>query len=342
MASRLPLPHHITPALTQLRKGAGSLFVDGFFNTISRLGKLHPLASPAKHDVEVIRDLRYGPLPAHRLDVWRPADTSKPRPVALYVHGGGFRILSKDTHWIMALLLARHGYVVFTINYRLAPKHPFPAAVQDVALALPFVLDHAKEYGGDPKRLVLAGESAGGNLVTALTRLLVAPHPLPWTRPVYDAGVVPLAVLPACGMLQVTDSERLRTRKPHMRTFVADRIAEVSHAYLGAAATDSTALSPELRDLADPLLWLEDVVAGRLPKPERPLPPMHALVGTADPLLDDTRRLVGALQALGVQSEAAYYPGEVHAFHAFIHRPAAQKAWKAQLAFLDRVVGVVK
>ena len=49
----------------------------------------------------------------------------------LYVHGGGFRILSKDTHWIMGLAFARRGFLVFNIGYRLAPKHPFPAAIAD-------------------------------------------------------------------------------------------------------------------------------------------------------------------------------------------------------------------
>lgn len=330
---------HWSKSLLELRRGAGSLFVDGFFNGISRLGQLHPLASPDRHGVEVIRNLHYGPLPAHRLDVWRPKDQSAPRPVVLYIHGGGFRILSKDTHWIMALLLARHGYVVFSINYRLAPKHPFPAALQDAALALPYVLDHARQLGGDPSRLVLAGESAGGNLVTALTRLLLAPHPAPWTKPVYATGVVPVAVMPACGMLHVSEYERLHRRKPHMRAFVADRIAEVSRAYLGEAASRPELLPPDLRELADPLLWFESLAAGQGPALQRAIPPMHALVGTADPLLDDTRRLHKALQQLGVDSEAAYYPGEVHAFHAFIHRPAARKAWQAQLAFLDRVVG---
>ena len=97
----------------------GAFVVDNFFRIASRAGRLHPHARPARHHVEVIRDIPYlegSKLPEHRLDVWRPTDKKGPFPVLLYVHGGGFRILSKDTHWIMALAFARRGFVVFNIN----------------------------------------------------------------------------------------------------------------------------------------------------------------------------------------------------------------------------------
>ena len=53
----------------------------------------------------------------HRLDLYRPIERTGLLPVVFYIHGGGFRILSKDTHWIMALMFARHGYLVYNINY---------------------------------------------------------------------------------------------------------------------------------------------------------------------------------------------------------------------------------
>src|SRR5690606_38779221 len=121
-----------------------------------------------RHGVEVIRNVRYGgsDIDAHLLDVYRPRRVDGPLPVVLYVHGGGFRILSKDTHWLMGLAFARRGYLVFNINYRLAPDHPYPAAVEDCAEAYAWLQSNAHEWGGDPSQLVLAGESAGGNLVT--------------------------------------------------------------------------------------------------------------------------------------------------------------------------------
>src|SRR5207244_6728579 len=129
-------------------------------------GRLHPLASPDRHRVELLRDLPYLPsgLGAHRLDVYRPTWLTGPLPVVLYLHGGGFRILSKDSHWIMALAFARRGFVVANVNYRLAPTHRYPAAVEDACAAYRWVSQNARAHGGDPDRLILAGDSAGANL----------------------------------------------------------------------------------------------------------------------------------------------------------------------------------
>ncbi|GAB4197438.1 MAG: hypothetical protein OHK0013_05620 [Sandaracinaceae bacterium] len=308
--------------------------VDGFFRTAATVGKLHPRARPEHHGVEIVRDVRYAPgsSTAHLLDVYRPRghQPGELRPALLYVHGGGFRILSKDTHWVMGLAFARRGYVVFSINYRLAPAHPFPAAVQDCAAAYAWVAEHARAWGGDPERLVLAGESAGANLVTSLAVSACFERPEEHARRVAETGVVPRAVLPACGLLQVSDPGRFSRRKPGLRRVVADRIEEVSHAYLGPLDHPSHYGSPEL-DLADPLVLLE-----RADPPARPLPPFFAPCGTADPLLDDTRRLAAALRARHVPVQDVYYPGEVHAFHAFVFRAQAKKCWADTFAFLDR------
>ena len=117
--------------------------------------------------IEVIRDVSYcdSGKHAHLLDVFRP-ESASPLPIVLYVHGGGFSMLSKDTHHFMAMAFARRGYLVFNVNYRLAPKHPYPAALEDVSLAYRWTVEHAAEFGGDTSRLVLAGESAGANVET--------------------------------------------------------------------------------------------------------------------------------------------------------------------------------
>jgi acetyl esterase len=89
-------------------------------------------------------------------------------------------------------------------------------------------------------------------------------------------------------------------------------------------------------ELADPLRVLEDAAAGRRGGFDRPLPAFFAPVGTRDPLLDDTRRLARALDALDVPNEAQYYRGGIHAFHAFVWDPVARRCWRDALAFLDR------
>jgi acetyl esterase len=310
--------------IARLRRRAGAAIVDNFFRGISAAGRLHPRARPHRHSVEVIPDVAYvddGTV-EHRLDVYRPTNRSGPFPTVLYIHGGGFRILSKDTHWIMALAFARRGYQVFNINYRLAPRHRFPAAVEDACLAYAWLAENARAWDVDPSRVVLAGESAGANLVTSLAVAASFAHDEPFTRAVHDSELRPRVVLPYCGILQVSDAERFWRRKPKMSTFLRDRIVEVAESYLGGTET---------HPLADPLLFLESNAA-----PVRPLPPFFATVGTADPLLDDTRRLKAALDRRGVHCEARYYVGEVHAFHALVFRPNARRCWQHTFDFLDR------
>lgn len=312
--------------LARARRRAGGKAIHAFFHGLSAAGRLHPASNPARHDVEVLRDIAYRDtgLAAHRLDIWRPTTPFEgPRPTVLYVHGGGFRILSKETHWMMALAFARKGYVVANIDYRLVPESPFPAAVEDTFAAWEWVLDHIAEYGGDPSRVVVAGESAGANLVTALTIATCFERPEPWAQDVFARGEVPIAALPACGILDVSHPERFENIPMHR--IVRDRVGEVCGGYLRGSVPSLS------RDLADPLVFLESDA-----EPVRPLPPFFAPVGTSDPLLDDGRRLKAALDARGVENEVPEYEGEHHAFHAFVWRENARKCWDDTYAFLER------
>src|SRR4051794_20942480 len=85
-----------------LRRRIGAAVTDGFFAGAAGSARLLPISHPRVHGVEVIRDLPYtdSGLGDHTLDVYRPRQRSGPLPVVLYIHGGGFRILSKDTHWV--------------------------------------------------------------------------------------------------------------------------------------------------------------------------------------------------------------------------------------------------
>ncbi|MCC6746905.1 MAG: alpha/beta hydrolase [Deltaproteobacteria bacterium] len=314
-----------------LRQRAGAVVVSNFFKVGARAMRAMPRRRPHPYGVDVVRDVPYlstGRV-EHLLDIYRPVGAPRPAPVVFYVHGGGFRILSKDSHWMMAEAFAQKGYLVFNVNYRLAPKHPYPAAIEDCAAALVWVAKNAAACEGDLGRLVLAGESAGANLVTALAVILAYPRPEPWAQELFATGLRPRAVLPNCGMLQVSDPERFRRRKPRMRAWVFDRLAEVPEGYLRGVDPSR----PGGHDLADPLLVLEGSDA-----PAHPLPPFFAAVGTRDPLLDDTRRLKVALDAHGVPCETRYYPGELHAFHALVVTAAAKQCWQDQFDFLDRHV----
>jgi acetyl esterase len=299
---------------------------EAFFHGVSSLARLHPLARPEAHGVEVEYDVPYRDSRSrwHTLDVYRPVHRPGPWPVVFYVHGGAFQLLSKDTHWVMGLTFARFGYLVVNISYRLAPKHPFPAALDDVCHAWTWLARDIERLGGDPRRVAMAGESAGGNLVTALALATATRREEPFARMAYDAGLVPRAVLPFCAMLEVSRPHRFRERRPIPR-WVHEMLRDTSASYLQHRDHGDTLA------LADPLVALEN-----RPRFDRPLPPFFAAVGTRDPLLDDTRRLQKALADLGVGCEARYYPGGVHAFHAFVFEPTARRCWRDALAFLER------
>jgi acetyl esterase len=299
--------------------------VDGFFSTLSRLGRALPSANPNRHGVEVIADLPYGPHgDANLLDIWR-APEAEGLPVVLYIHGGGFRSLSKDSHWIMALALSRRGYLVLSINYRLSPEHAYPAHIQDVCAAWLWALEHVAEYGGDPSRMILAGESAGANLAMALTVACCYPREEPWARAVFDAGVVPKAIAPACGLFQVSDTQRYK-RAGLTNCFTQAVLSDCEDCYLPEEAQRA---SP---GLADPVCIIEQEA------PSRPLPPAFLPVGGIDPLRADNHRMSEALLARGVETQERVYPGEPHAFHAFVFRKQARQCWVEMLEFLGERV----
>lgn len=311
-------------ARAALRRRIGGVAIDGSLHSLSRLGKLHPAARQLHAGVEITRDVPYRDTGRreHTLDIYRPPPGVPSRSTLIYVHGGGFRILSKDTHWMMGLGFAQQGHTVFSINYRLAPAHVFPAAVEDTFAAVEWIADHAHEWGARSDRIVLAGESAGANLICGVIIAACYARQDPAARRLYDRELPIVAALPACGLLQVSDPERFRRRKPALPPWLEDRIVEVSSAYLGGARGG----------FADPLLVFEQET------PDRPLPPMLAIAGTRDPILDDTRRLGHAITALGGRCDVSIHPGGVHAFHAVFWRDPGRAAWTAQLDFLDALV----
>jgi acetyl esterase len=287
-----------------------------------------PDAQPRRFGLSLERDVVYGPTDRteHKLDVYAPASRAAgPLPVVMYVHGGAFAMLSKETHRVMAFAIASRGYVTFNVNYRLGPRHLYPAPLEDVATALLWVRAHAAEYGGDPERIVIAGESAGGNLVTALAVMSAYPRPEPFARAIYEARVPLRAVIATYPILDLSDVPRMmQSRK--LPGWAKTLTLDAAVSYLGAHYAEAIDRAP----LASPLLLLEHG------QPSRPLPPFFVSCGTRDPLLAHARRLDAALERLGVDHELCISPGEIHGFDAMLWRPAARAKWKAAHAFLAR------
>lgn len=115
----------------------------------------------------VIKDITYGEAPRQKLDIYKPVRTKKDPllPVHVFVHGGAWKMGNKNQHSGMGDFYAARGVILVAVNYRLFPKDPHPAQVEDVAAALRWVHDHIAEHGGDRNRLVLSGHSAGAHLV---------------------------------------------------------------------------------------------------------------------------------------------------------------------------------
>lgn len=127
------------------------------------------LAAPSPvSEVEVRRDLAYGPHSLHRLDAYLQLGAG-PHPVIVFVHGGGHVSGDKRGGGLNLILpAARAGYSIISINYRLAPEFRHPAQVEDARLAVRWIRAHAAELRLDPARLAVAGASAGGHIVTFL------------------------------------------------------------------------------------------------------------------------------------------------------------------------------
>jgi len=123
--------------------------------------------------------LAYGEHPRQVLDLHVPAGAAAPSPVLLFFYGGGWTEGTRTDYEFVASSFAREGYLVVLPDYRLHPEVSFPAFVDDAAAAAAWVQEHAREHGGDPERIFLAGHSAGAYL---------AAHVALWPEKVREAG----------------------------------------------------------------------------------------------------------------------------------------------------------
>lgn len=127
------------------------------------------LLAEAPRGGPVVRDIAYGPDERHRLDVYRPLQAGGPAPVVVFLHGGGFIRGDKADRAAVGDYFSRHGVLAILPNYRLGPRHRWPAGAEDASSVLAWARANVADFGGDPGHIVMAGESAGAAHVAAAT-----------------------------------------------------------------------------------------------------------------------------------------------------------------------------
>lgn len=284
---------------------------------------MKPLLGDRLESVSMESDLAYTSSgeEVHLMDVYQPLHRHGAAPVVFYVHGGGFTVCSKESHWMFGAEFARRGYVVLMPNYRLAPEHPFPAGLQDVFRAWQFFVENAQRWQVDLSRVVVAGESAGANLSLAVALATVQKRREPYAQALFDLGVKPKAIVAACGALGLTTLKP----EPHHNAFITHRLRNIRRFYLEAASVAEHEL-----ELADSLLGLERVEVNA-----SSWPPTFIPCGTEDPILKESQRLADLMTTRSLPHELRLYEKQGHAFHALLFKDAAKQCWDDTFAFLE-------
>lgn len=241
-------------------------------------------------------------------------------PGLVFFHGGGWVAGSLDTHdGLCRRLCEAAGCRIVSLDYRLAPEHPFPAALMDCLLAVNWVANHAASLGLDRTRLAVGGDSAGGGLAAAVCQIA------------RDAGGPPIALqLLICPILDVG-----------RRTGSREAFGEGHFITQAAFQRDLADYVPEGCALDDPRLSPLHAVG------LRGLPP--ALIHTAefDPFRDEGEAYAEALRAAGVEAAATRHPGMIHYFYVlaraipYAETAAAQIGVQLQAMFEEHPAGEV-
>jgi len=152
-------------------EAAGPSFEALHFSEFRALREAMMLRRPKRHEpVKSIEDLAVaGPAGEIPVRIYRPAEGTGPHPIVVYFHGGGWVLGTLDTHDdVCRTLVNRSGVLLVSVGYRRAPEHQFPAPLDDCVTAVRWCALRGAEIGGDAGRLAVAGDSAGGNLATAV------------------------------------------------------------------------------------------------------------------------------------------------------------------------------
>jgi acetyl esterase len=261
--------------------------------------------------IGAVRGVQVGDRPG-RLFVPTRATTT-PGPLLVFFHGGGWVYGDLDSHDAACRFLAeRSGVRVVAVDYRLAPEHPFPAAYDDAVAAYRWVTEHAADLGGDPTRLAVGGDSAGGNLA-ALVAIEAAQARLPLA--------FQLLVYPGTDLSRHTESRRLFGEGFYLTGRFMDESIE---RYV-----------PERAQRSDPR------VSPLLAELPRGLAPAYVATAGFDPLRDEGEAYARHLADAGVEVELRRFADQIHGFFNIVGAGRTSRAACGEIAAaLARGLGV--
>jgi acetyl esterase len=248
-----------------------------------RLLVQHTEIAGGRHPIGAVRDLEAGGCPAR---LYVPTDAASPGALLVFFHGGGWVYGDLDSHDPPCRFLAENsGVRVLSVDYRLAPEHPFPAAFDDAVSAYRWVVENAADLEADATRLGVGGDSAGGNLA-AVTAVEAARTGLPLA--------FQLLVYPVTDASRETASRRLFGSGFYLTGEFLDR------------SRDRYLPDPGLRGDARVSPLLGEVPAG--------LAPAYVATAGFDPLRDEGEAYARALADAGVDVQLRRFPDQIHGF----------------------------
>lgn len=270
--SKLPALETLSPAQARIQQARGITVVAGH--------------GPAMHAIQDFAITgHHGDIP---LRLYRPSDTmAKPQPILVFIHGGGHVLGSIDSHDVACRYLALHAdCIVVSVGYHRAPEYPFPAPLEDCCRATQWIIAHAEQLGGRGDRVAIAGDSAGGNLATAVCLQR------------RNAGNTDL-----CGQLLFYPATDLTCSMPSHAEYADYAPTTALLAWFIGHYMDGTG-----HDRDNPRC--SPLFASSLTG----LPPAIIVSAGHDPLRDEAVAYHDKLLAQGVASQHLHYPGMVHGF----------------------------